>query len=705
MIDPKSDSQEKLAQVRKLFQDAVDHFEECNGRRHFVSRFYHNSLGKGQWTDEDRQYLEDEGRPVLSFNVSRSKVQTAIGMHKEQMRRAVVVPVGAEDKLLADVLNAVAERVLAKTSAKVADSMALGYGYVKGEGDSAVEVENDPKRMGWISIHQRPASPHDVHWDPASRRPDRSDASYVTWDRWLSKSEFIQEYPEYVKAWDELEKGSSDATKWDGEDLSEGKWQAQDDYKTAYDSYYYDRVKRRARVVRFEYKLARKKRFARVNGQYVEMTDDEIDTLKRAESLGIFPTMEYDAAWETEIHAIDFCGIKILYDSMEEEDERAPNPFDGFSIVPYIWAQDDELGIPYGMMQNLIDPQMELNKAWSASLEHTVGQEQPGYLGEEGSVKDPKQFEDETQTRGSLAIVAKGALVSNAIQRREVPQPSTAAQQRLANSFDVFDRISGISADLERPAAVDEPATSVAIRYHKSQLSLTEARENYDEYLKAIYSRVVDAIMKSMPDDQIADLLSNNDKYLVQGGFVVELGDDSNNPGRRVPISQPVPLHQMRSKTRDIELDTTTENTTLRNLKVGSWVQAMQAGVPIPPDLLAESLTDSRSERERMKQYAEEQMRQQQIAAQREAMMQQQAAQQTQKTIEQTLGIEAAKVQQKAESDRTKAALQAQKQTSDAAIDLVGVLERADENEKRMLVEWAKAWEASQRQNMGGTVR
>ena len=686
MIDPKASSEEKLAQARRLFEESVDHNDISQSEMHRCSRFFHNSNFEGQWEEGDLQVLRDLGRPAFSFNVSRGKVETAIGMHKEQARAAVIRPVGSEDAFRASVLSTVSDCVKRKGGLDAATSESMRDGYIKGEGDVAIDVSQDPDAPDRIKISLFDVSPHEVNWDSSSRFRDRSDASHVAWDKWLSKTEFEQEYPDFKDTWPDIKGDSIDAG-LDGQTIPQGEADFWEQNQRDYDrrSYYWDRNKNRARVIHMEYKTTVPRTFA-VTEQGATLIEEAEAKIIRQDKLGRFADVQLQQTLGEEVHVLEFVGVQVLYDSTEDEQE--PFPFEGFSIVPFVWAMDTEENVPYGMMRNLIDPQMEVNKAWSATLEQTVGQHKAGYIYEEDAIPDKKRFEEEVATSGSAAMVAKGAITGGQIQKRDLPQLSPAIESRLARGLDMLDRIPGITSDLERPAALNEPASRAALRYHKSNISLTDVREGFDFQLVELERRIMQTIMKAMSDKQIQATIGNDEKFIVQGGMVYEMGPHPQDPQQKVPVNQ-APIRELRDMEYDIELDATTNNTTLRRIKVDSWTQLLQAGVPIPPVLIAESATDSRAEKEIIKKHAIEQGQQQQQAAAMQQKMQQQQ-------LDQVLETETQKTAETSRHNQVSEILTAQKQASDAATKMASVLEKADDNETQMLLDAARFIEQQQ---------
>lgn len=685
MIDPKLDAQEKLPEARRMYEHAEDHHSDSKAEMHRCARNYHNTGGNGQWDEDDRQYLEDEQRPALTFNLIKRYVDTSIGMHMDMQRKAVARPVGSEDRFLSDVLEAICDRVDDMACSDAVDATVLKDGYIKGIGNGHLDVVPDPKHPGWVKVKQYPASPYDVLWDPASEATDHSDASHVFYARWLSKTEFKIEYPEHADEWDALSESESGEPTWlssgEPQGVSEGFGRI-DDYNRAV--LYFDKYKQRVRVIHLEYVIPRKQAHASINGQTVAVTADEMDAMRRFGD--VFSGVQFSYTWTEDVHALEFVGTRVLYDSTESD---APyQPYDGLSIEPFAYAKDSEKNVPYGPIRNAIDPQGRVNKAFSIMLEHLIGQHKPGYVHEKSAISDIDAFETALAQDGTSAEVEDGALTGGKIAPRPMPQPSAAAQQQIEVSTEMLERVFGLGNDLIQPAAQQEAATTVAIRYHKSQLALADVRRSYDLYQRGIKRRKIEVITRAMPDDQIAALLGNDQKYRVQGGVVMEVAP---GPQGQPMVVQQASLRDLRNMEFNIEFESTTGNNTLRMLELQSYMEAATRGIPVDPMMIVDKMAESRADREQLRAYVKQTQQQQ-------AQMQQLQMQQLQAAVGTQLQIEAGKVQETSRHNQAEERIQIEKNAADMAAKFAAVIEKADANEKRSVVEQYKA----QQQRMAG---
>lgn len=667
----------KLRAARKRFEEACDHHKRAHTEAHRAQQFFHNTEGEGQWDPADIAYLRDQGRPVLTFNIVKPKIETMMGMYADAQRRPVVASSSSKSKVVADVIDLVKEQVLQDAHYERKSARQFRTGVISGESSIQVEVVPSPKGTGWIAVNLHRVMPFEVHWDPSSIEPDRTDARYVFWDRWMSKASFEHAYPEFAPEFDSLMgKGTDDVlgdlrlgeSGLDSVDL-------RDDYRNDDTNHYYsDRRKHQVRVIRYEHKEWVPAWFVTdtMTGKREEVTQDQADNAQLAADVYGMPM----AMEKTEVERVRVC--EFIGSTMLEEYDDA-GPFDGFSIVPFTYMIDEETGTAYGFVRNLFDPQQELNKSKSLEIEYIAQGAAPGVTAEKDAIPDEDQFRAEMRRPGGVAIVRKGGLSEGAVIPRNPTPPSPAVMARAENSVNLLSEISGIPSSSNLiPAEHAQAGVTVAIRYNKSRQSVQDPFSNFEDSQREVVRRVVESITRSMPDDQIQSIIGNDDRYVVQGGQLIEVEEGPN--GQKVPKSQ-ADLRMVRDMDWKLEFEHTSENSTLRMMQLQIMLSLKEAGVPVDPEMMVEKATSSRSERERLRKYARE-------AAKSAAMSAEREAKSFEGQTRSLMMIEGMKAQEVARHNQRQEELQSDKQQKDAATKLLDIWEKADEHEK------ARMWSA-----------
>jgi hypothetical protein len=718
-----NDDNSKLSHARKLFEDAVDHTANAHVEAHRAERFYHNTECEGQWESEDLEYLRGQERPAFSFNLIKAKVNTFLGMYADAERTPTVAAAGGQpsDTLMSDVINAVKDQILNDAKYEGLKGRQLKTGSVAGECSLHIEIEPDPEGEGWVKVNLYRILPFELHWDIASVEPDRSDARYLFWDRWLSKEEFKEAYPEKADEWGVISKAGesySGITDLEGfGEYSSDEWGTTDDYDQGrHHRYYYDRRKNKVRVVRYEYVTYATKYYA-VDGETGQKTEIEEGTRKRVEMAA---AMGVDISiLEKRVEVVEVCefaGMTLL------EEFDSAGPFDGFSIVPYCYEVDEETGTAYGFCRDLFDPQMEFNKGKSLEIEYLAQGTAPGVMAEQDTIPDEEAFSQQLRQPGGIAVTKKGAITENRVRDRVPTAPSAAVMARTQSAMDLLSEISAIPSSSNLTAAEHmQSGVTVAIKYNKTKQAVSTPFSNHEEAQRALIEKVVQVITRAMPDDQIESILQTDGKYVIRDGQVAEMmpmppeqqaqmqqqqqGQQGMMPGQQMmpeqmgmqgPMQmqqQPqepqmvpkavVSLRDIKSVKYNLDMDYTSENSTLRMMELDILLQIQMAGTPIDPNVLVERATNSRAVRERLKKYIEEQQK-----ASADGLEAQNATLKEQN--DGFIQIEAAKIQENTRHNTATEQIDMSDQQIKARLKHLEVWEKADENEKARMMDLAK---------------
>lgn len=613
------DPEKKLKHAQKLFEDAVDWHEDAHAEAHRASRFYHNSECEGQWEREDLEYLRKNERMALTFNILKTKIDTFLGMYADAQRMPVISSSDGET-LGAECLETIKTQLLQDANYEAISARQLKSGAIMGSSSVHIEVVPSSEGQDWVQINLYRLLSYEEVWDVSSVEPDRSDARYVFWYRWLDQDEFESEYPQHAEAWAQLA-GSDEENPFTfglGERNTGDPTSSYNDYNSQRTNrYYFDRRNRKIRVIRYEYKHVEEKTYAidLESGERHDATDKKVmDRVKLAQALGA-QNFQVAKVMEETTEVCEFVGNTLLAEYPEA------GPFKGFSIIPFCYEVDEETGTSYGMCRNLFDPQMELNKARSLDLELTAQATTPGTLAEVGAIPDKKRFEAEKRRPNGIAEVAKGALSEGApkvIERQATP-PSAIAAQRSDAAMRLLDEVSGIPSASNLTAAEHAQAgVTVAIRYHKSRQTVSTPFSHFERAQKALVEKIVDVIVNVMPDDQMMAILGQSQNIVVQNGRIVELAPApipaqdagtammGQQQGPQMVPKRMVDLSDLRSIKWRLDMEYASENSTLRMLELDIMLQMAQlAQFPVDPEVLAEMATASKSTQERLKKYVE----------------------------------------------------------------------------------------------------
>jgi hypothetical protein len=690
---------ELLRRATADFEADYAHWEWSYREREEASRYHHNTRGTGQYSARELEVLAEEGRPALTFNLGSREVLSAVGMDLEASLRAVPIPVGTDDESARELCERLLSVCEDQLDLEAVDAEIDLKRCVEGEACVAIEVLPDSDDPTQLRIHHTLCGSREVVWDGASRRPDRSDARRVSRSRWISRTEFLIEYPELRSRVDELfrEAGDSRGVPSDRawvHGLDRRRRGRSIDSTSSGPGFWVDVEHEKIRLVRMEYEEAYVRRWLigldaegrTVVEEISAEQEAEIRALERsleeARESGVvagpnpFAAHRIVHTWSRRYRWLEYIGTEVILD------EPAPAAYLGFSIIPVTCYIDPETGEPYGLWRNLRDPQGELNRRYSVELDQALRQTEPGVRIEATAVPNVSEFRDQERRPGGVSVVSDGALAAGRIQDRAVPPISEAHPRLMEQSLMMMGRIGEGGAIEDRASTGAEQPFTVAMRHQKSTVAASVRMLGWRAFQRQRALALLSIALR-LPDHQIEQWLSNPREWQVRGGVAIRLAP-SPETGEPEPVAT-VPLGSLREMRFQIAFSASSRNKTIRMLDAQMYYTLAQSGFPIPPDLIAEKIAGSETEAARIKEYAQQTMAGA-AATQAQTMELQQkllAAEAQLAGMKRT--IEAGELEERRRSAQARERLDYMKASDESLLRLLEIWERADAAEKERL--------------------
>jgi len=577
-----------LIAARTLFEETRDVWTRWFEQMKQDFRFH--SGGKNQWEKVDQQVLQQQKRPMLTFNLMGVVIRELIGAHEDAKREARAVPVGVEDQVRSELFNRLWKTIRRSTDAEFCEAEVFEKGSIGGVAYAVVDVNPKPGRPDWVEFVIDPIHPFEALVDPGAQRRDLRDAQFIFWNRWLRDSEFVRSYPEHREFVETLWRGMNQEglgtreVPENSQDMVAQPTSPVDLIGFEADDLYLDRRRRRIRLLHLEYRCPKEVHYV-VNPKTGRTEKVSERNLKVAKHIGLKTT----TVWEDTVYWLEFIGGKILFHG------PAPNGARSFGLKAYVCDRDHSTGEPRGLMRDLVDPQKEINKRHSQLLHHTSQQGAPGYIAEQDAFVDQTQAETSLKEAGSITWAKSGAIAGNKIQRRDPPEFPAATGELLQQAIQMFFRIGGVNIDtLVGQRAADEPATTALLRYRRSILAVTKHLQNFHSFQRRILEATLDLILYAVPDDQLEAMLGNPAKWRVVEGVVHDL-----------ETGQQIPLQGLADMEWDIEMDVAAANTTIALLTLQIMLQMGQSGVPVDPTVMIDALPIAQDKKNRLISYVE----------------------------------------------------------------------------------------------------
>ena len=607
----------KLERGKKLFIEALD---KDTPWQQLAREDFEFRDGK-QWSDEETQILQEELRPILTFNLTKSSIDLIMGMNEDNRVTHRASPTEPTDAFLCEVLNDLSDFTAESNSFEEEEDGALESSAICGRGWVGIDFQPDPNRFGDIKMQEINVPVHEVHFDPAARRPNLDDASYIVWDRWMTQEDFKIRFPKITaKKMEELLEGTST---WSGtsDPMSEDGIPMSDppeaDYERRMDSdmNFYDRTNNMLRVVHMEY-WEYYKRFYAFNPE--KGVFESIPEMPNAEQKALFlqnfeEEITVEVMYDKRVKWLQFIGNEILYDDV------SPLPFAGFSIVPTFAYRDVSMRSAnhFGLVRLIKDPQREVNKRWSQALNMLNQQVQPGVYAETDAFVDERQALQSMKVAGDITWVNSGALTGGKIKERTVPTFPNAPMQMEQFSQDIMKKITGINPDLlGQDRGRQEPGVVVRLRQQQGMTLLKPLFKNFNFMKKELFKRQLSIIMEYMPDRQIISILGQNDRYQIdpQTGIITDMMSQQQNPETgEVIFTRQAAIRDVRNLAYNVKPEPAPGNMSKKMLELQALLE-MQERLPVPPEQIISKLEISATEQERWLAY----INQQQAAAQQQ---------------------------------------------------------------------------------------
>ncbi len=531
-----------------------------------------------QWDKSEKEILAEERRPALTFNVVKSHIDLIMGLNEDIKKRQICRPVGVEDNFLCEVINNVVYWQYQKNDWENEEDIAFESSLICGRGYVGIDFDIDEKRLSEIKITETSIPVSEIRFDPAARKRDLSDASYIIWDRWLSLEDFCVKYPHKAnRAREGFDVGSwpkSNALMlpaYDDASAMHDDMNDESDYSDGLDVHYYDKKKNQIRVAHMEYFKYAKKYFfwnpkdrvwLPVPGKLKEF-QASWPTLFPGRELVLENTIQKEVWW------LQFCGEDILV--------HAPSPIDypGFSIVPCFMFGDvsRRSSDHYGIVELMKDAQRELNKRVSQTLNLFNQQVQPGVYAETSAFKNVDQAEQSMKEAGSITWLNDGAVSQNKFQERALPSFPTAVLQMGDYAREMLRYMTGVNPDLlGMNDKRKEAGIVVQLRQQQGMAILKPVFKAYTSMKRQLFERQIRIIMAHMPSDQIKKILGEGERYQVKGGVIT----DSTT---RLTCD----LNNVSDIAYDIDAEPESNSLTQNALEVATLMEMQQQGIAVDP--------------------------------------------------------------------------------------------------------------------------
>jgi hypothetical protein len=590
-----------------------------------------------QWKATVILEMKGDGREPITFNLVKVFVDLIMGIKEQNDIIIKATPTEKNDAFLCEVLNKLKDKVEAMFGAETEIRRSFHSMVVCGRGWMGLDIRLDPANPLEIKIVIEMIPYDQLRRDPAGKRNDLRDASWIVWDKWLTVEEFSAAFPKKESKIEDLLTGSdvSDSISDDpyAEDgiLTSGPHGSDHERPLSGGAdIYQDRI----RVHHMEYR----ENYDRFYGwNPITGATEEFEKVKLKKLKDRIPEFEYITVKDSKIKWLQWSGDEELYYG----DSKNKGQMDGFSVVGCFGYEETLEGgrvDHYGVIRPLKDPQRDINKR-DAQTRHLLMKQGQG--GERVEIDGPlsiEQYEESKHDPGSTTWMRPGALAEGKVQEKGMPDYPVASEQILQTRVELLKFISGINPDLLGvQGRGQEPGVVVRLRQQQGLTILNPILTAYRDFRIQFTSKIFHIILAHMPDSQIQRILGSDDKFQIQDGVI-----------RDAEKGFEAPIRDIKNLKYNVDYEESPANLTRTMYELAIYMDAKKAGFYVPEEVIIEKsglpITEKQKWLESLQKFQQNQMQ----MAQLQIQLEQSKVQLEQMSIQQQGRIEGAKIQQSA---------------------------------------------------------
>lgn len=578
MAEKAKDSEAIFDRLKGWYKDDIDKVRAW--RKHAKEHF--DFVAGNQWSDGDLVAMQEQKRPVLTFNNIAPLANAVVGSEMNNRREMRFIPREQGDAHANEILTAGGEWFRDEANAEYEDSEAFRDMIVSGLSfmDTRLDYEDDPDGA---PVTER-IDPFEMVFPATARKLNMTDAMRMFRVREMSIEEAQDMFPDMPKEALHAGWARDDAGRDNPHQVNHGNRYSDDNQGER-------TFEAGEKVVIVEARWLEREPYYRgldpQNPQAMrEFTTAEVKQINK-EMPELAPSLKLVRQMR-KVARRAFLGNSLL---AEIDSPLAPQGRLGWDVMTGYFDTKD--GLFYGIVRAAIDPQRWTNKFFSQIMHLLNSQSKGGLLAEKEAFDNIRQAEETWASPDAITWVNAGALQSGQIQPKPPAQFPQGFFALFNESKEAITQVTGLSREFIGTREVDQAGV---LENTRKQSSLG--------VLASLFNAL--RLYRKRQAETILYLLQN---YLSDGRLIRVVGKGQ---------EQYLPLVRQVDKKYDIIID---DSPTSPNEKERTWA-VMQSLFPlignmVTPDILLELLELSplpaslvASIRERSKQAQEQQSQQ-----------------------------------------------------------------------------------------------
>jgi hypothetical protein len=532
----------------KLVKEITDNLKE--GRIHWSewrkqAREDYDFFASNQWDDDDKAKLAEEQRPAVVFNRIARTVNAVVGLEKQNRQEVRFLPREIDDSGFGEYFSSAAKWVRDQCDAEDEESETFEDSIVCGIGWTETRMDYETDADGMICEDR--IDPLEMLVDPNAKKRNFSDSKWRARILELTRQEIKEIWPDKME-------DISPSTFWqdsmnDPHD-STNAWKYENDQS--------DKLSKPGKYSIAQYQCVKRKPYYKVLSDSGEFMELDPEKFKKLQPYIKAKQLKYVKLIKKVYYQAFVCGNKLL--------EYHQLGCEHFTLNAVTGLRDRNKNIYFGLVTLMKDPQRWANK-WLSQIQHILNTgAKTGLIVEEGAITNPQKFERDYAKPGSINSVTPGALRDGKIKEKEAPRYPEGIDRLLQYALSSIQDVPGVNLEMIGMADRDQ---AFSLEESRKKAGITVLATFFDSLrrFRKQQGRVLAYFIR---------------EYIADGRLIRILGEQG---------AQYVPLIKDKlAFTYDIIVDDAPNSPNMKekvfNVLSGLLPMLLQAGIPVPPDVL-----------------------------------------------------------------------------------------------------------------------
>lgn len=538
-----------------------------------------------QWTESERRRLADEGRPCITKNKIAPLVRLLLGYFRQNRYDIDILPGndGSGTQEIAEALTATLKQVAEMNQSDWQDAQVMQDGLQTGRGFWDVRLDFESNILGCIK--EAVLDPFQVYLDPEADTYEPAGWGFVSVNRWMSPADIFMLYGEdglndvnslgagtpitYGNYMDNGVANTETPKTYFGqtEDFIDDSFSAVRLYSSPFD--HVNKYRKLIRVLDTQHKVLKRQRFFvdLTTGQQKIIPDDwpreKIQRVLEWAQQRQVP-IQANEAIKKAVRWTVTAGDRVLHDKW--------SPYDDYTIIPYF--PYFRRGKTRGMIEDLLDPQREINRRSSALLHIIMTTANSGWMWEEGAMEeDMERALEEEGARPGIHIKYREGY--NAPQRIEPAGRSTALEGEIQKSEMDLKEISGVNDSALGNLDRVQSGRAIQARQKQSVVSAEMYFDNFSRSRELKARREMSIVQTYYTEPRLIRIRSG------MGGQDEEIWINRQEAAGQI-------VNNVTLGNYDLAIDEAPMSATFMQGQFQEAVELLEKGIPIPPDVLVD---------------------------------------------------------------------------------------------------------------------